>query len=316
MTPTELTLDSAEKFYRPDGQDSPYLSDGDVPRRLAFLLREEEQRRRGDTETIIVSPFSCKNPQNCSAEFDLEWEERKTEFPSSSPLLRCSSSAFGSVLRMVRELPPTEFEAGLVAVALRPIRQQRIGVLTDEVCETFYDYDRGRWAANLTRPDHFTIRTALAATLAALPAQEITSYWEKLQFGTPLMRRALWMGLEFLRDAHAASSLMFGLTYCMDHAVQAAIVDHLEQIGDACALPLLHRLRRETATTDWTLSRHLARAISAIERQNAGQNARTLLRPTTEVPEDESSLLRPLTEEARAALERQTLLRSHPTPNS
>ena len=60
------------------------------------------------------------------------------------------------------------------------------------------------------------------------------------------------------------------------------------------AIPSLTRLHRETATTDWTLSRQIARAIRVIEKQNAGGNHRTLLRPAITPPVQDTYLMRPV----------------------
>ena len=267
---------AAFDLYAPDGLDSPYLHAENAPRLMVANLL---------SETLSAQNLSEPNDY---------------------------FSAMGAVLQQVRNTPVQAFDSAELAVALRPIRVLRLGDLAEEVCETLYDFHRGRWAAKLSRPGSYTIQTALAVTLSALPPQSLPPYWNRLQFGDPMMRRAMSLGLEFFRANHAASSLLFGLTYCTDHSIQAAIVDCLEQVGDPLCLPTLHRLRRETATTDWTLSRHLSRAIAIIERQNAGQQARTLLRPTSALPEDTDSLLRPVSEEMRREWERQTLLRSRP----
>ncbi len=269
-----LRWEAAFALYSPDGLDSPYLHAEDAPRRaIANLLL-----------TALSSP---------------ELSEPKGHIV-----------AMGRVLQQIRERPIQEFDSAELAVALRPIRVLKLEDLADDVCETLYDFYRGRWAAKLSRPDNYTIRTAIATTLAALPPHSLTPYWDRFQFGDTMTRSAMSHGLEFLRANHAALSLLFGLTYCSIHTLQAAIVDCLEQIGDPQALPTLHRLRRETAFSDWTLSRHLSRAIAVIERQNAGQQERTLLRPTSELSDDTDSLLRPLADEVRREREHQTLLRS------
>ena len=262
-------------LYAPDGHDSPYLPSEDEPRRKMATL------------------------------FLTVWNARELAPTDNSSL----ALAIQAVLSLVRETPVLTFSAAELAVALRPIRILHLGELTEDVCQTLYDFYRGRWTAKLSRPDHYTIQTAIATTLVAIPPHQLAPFWNHLQKGKPLMQRAMRPGLEYLRAGHAVSSLLCGLTICTDHALQGAIVDCLEQIASPECLPILHRLRRETATTDWTLSRHLARAIAVIERQNIGQYARILLRPTTALPEDPESLLRPFSEDARREWERQTLLR-------
>ena len=55
----------------------------------------------------------------------------------------------------------------------------------------------------------------------------------------------------------------------------------------------LARLRRETAGSDWTLSRQIARTIRVIEQQNPGAHVRTLLRASDTPPDYDLLLLRP-----------------------
>jgi hypothetical protein len=195
------------------------------------------------------------------------------------------------------------------------VRRLQVGLLTAEVCAALYDFDRGVWTPHLTKPQLWTIRCALAETIAALPPEEMGPFWEHLQSPDPRIRQAMRLGLTFLRSAHAVPHLIRGLESVPDHDTRAAIVDCLEEIGDPRALGALHRLRRETARTDWTLSRHIARAISVIERQNRGNQHRTLLRPTEPPDAPEAVLLRPAadapdTVARRAEAEGTTLLRS------
>ncbi len=274
--------EAAFALYAPDGLDSPYLHAEDAPR-LALT-------------NLLLSTLDAQEP---------------TESQQNTLVL-----SLRDALSKVRDTPVSAFDSAELAVALRPIRALALGELVEDVCQTLYDFYRGRWAEKLSRPDQYTLQTALSVTLAALPPKSLVPYWDNLQFGDPMMCRSMSLGLEFFRENHAASSLLFGLTYCSDHSIQAAIVDCLEQVADPQSLPTLHRLRRETAFTDWTLSRHLSRAIGIIERQNTGQQARTLLRPTSELPEDTDSLLRPISEEVRREWERQTLLRSRSTPET
>ena len=273
----DIRSEAAFALYAPDGQDSPYLPSEDEPR-----LR-----------------LTC----NLLGALDIRLNAAESE---RTAIL---AEAVRETLAVTRFAVGYSWGAAELAVALRPVRALHLGELTEDVCQTLYDFYRGRWASKLSRPDHYTIQTAIAITLVALPPNQLAPFWSHLQQGEPLMQRAMRLGLEYLRAGHAVSALLFGLTTCADHALRGAIVDCLEQIADPLCLPTLHRLRRETAATDWTLSRHLARAIAVIERQNVGQHARTLLRPTSALPEDTESLLRPLSEEVRREWERQSLLR-------
>ncbi|HLV81698.1 MAG TPA: HEAT repeat domain-containing protein [Chthonomonadaceae bacterium] len=195
------------------------------------------------------------------------------------------------VLWMVRKAPPQRpFVEEVLAAALRPVRRLRAGLLTPEVCALLYDYYRGVWAAHLTRAQLQTIRDALAGTLAALPPDEMDAFWEKLQSPKEMVREAMRLGLEDLRDAHAVPHLLRGLEQSQDLAVRHSIVDCLEQIADPRAIAALIRLRRETALPDWMLARRIGRAIRIIEQQNRGRQHRLLLRPAEEAPD----LLRPI----------------------
>jgi hypothetical protein len=219
------------------------------------------------------------------------------------------------VLRSIRETPTAPFVEDMLSVALRPVRKLQAGVLTPEVCAALYDFDRGVWTPHLTKPQMWTIQLALAETIAALPPDEMEAFWENLQSPNPGMRQAMQLGLTFLRSAHAVPHLLRGLEAITDHDTRAAIVDCLEEIADPRALEVLHRLRRETAQSDWTLSRHLARAIRVIERQNRGNQHRTLLRPTEPPANPEETLLRPAADpldavQRRTEEDRATLLRT------
>ncbi|HZT43131.1 MAG TPA: HEAT repeat domain-containing protein [Chthonomonadaceae bacterium] len=217
------------------------------------------------------------------------WKPRPPESPEGR--YEAVVAVVWRVLWMVRKAPPQRpFVEEVLAAALRPVRRLRAGLLTPEVCALLYDYYRGVWAAHLTRPQLQTIRDALACTLAALPPDEMDAFWEKLQSPKEMMRAAMRLGLEDLRDAHAVPHLLRGLEQSQDTAVRHSIVDCLEQIADPRAIAALIRLRRETALPDWMLARRIARAIRVIEQQNRGGQHRLLLRPAEEAPD----LLRPV----------------------
>jgi hypothetical protein len=198
------------------------------------------------------------------------------------------------LLRAIQQSPTTPFVEDLLTVGLRPVCKLRAGALTPLVCSLLYDFQRGIWVPHLTKPQRWKIQIALAQTVAALPPDQMQDFWTYLQSKDPLTRQAMLLGLEFLRSAHALPHLLNGLQISQDHAVRAAIVNCLEQIADPHALPTLAQLRRETAHSDWTLSRQIARAMRVIEHQNRGQQHRTLLRPTERPDKEENALLRPV----------------------
>jgi hypothetical protein len=198
------------------------------------------------------------------------------------------------ILRAVRATPTDMFAEEYLAVALRPVRRLSLGALTDEVCAALIDYHRGQWNPHLTRSQLYIIEVALAKTVAALPPDNMEPFWEHLLSADPVARGAMLLGLRHLSEAHAVRQLLHGLEELSDHATRAAIVDHLEKMAEPSAIPTLIRLRRETANTDWTLSRQIARAIRVIERQNDSGQHRVLLRPATAPPDEDRSLLRPM----------------------
>jgi hypothetical protein len=197
------------------------------------------------------------------------------------------------ILNVVRQTPTDPFAQEFLVIALRPIRRLALGGLTDEVCAALIDYHSGHWTPYLTRPQLYAIENTLAKTVAALPPNNMEPFWELLNCPDPRTRNAMLLGLRYISAAHAVSHLLHGLEHTQDHALRAAFVDHIEKIGEPSTIPTLTRLRRETAATDWPLSRQIGRAIRVIEKQNAGGNYRTLLRPATPTPTQDEGLLRP-----------------------
>ena len=260
-------------------------------------------------------PFRPEVIQNLATEF-LQVLRADTPQLPATPVARYEAvvKAIERVLHRVRTTPAEPFIEEKLAVALRPVRKLQLGALTPEVCAVLYDFHRGIWTVHLTKPQRWTIRIALMQTLAALPAEAMTVFWENLDGSQPMLSEAMGVGLELLTTAHAVPQLLHGLEQSHNHDNRTLIVNCLEQIADARALETLHRLRRETAHTDWTLSRQIARTIRVIEQQNRDQNSRTLLRPTQAPEHPDSTLLRPATDTAQTIAQRQettnpTLLR-------
>lgn len=197
------------------------------------------------------------------------------------------------MLWTIRQSVTVPFVEEYVAVTLRPVRRLRAGALTEEVCAALIDFHRGVWTPHLTKPQLHILQVALAKTIADLPPDEMTEFWERLHSEDASIRRAMLLGLEFLRSAHAVPHLLHGLNTCPDHATRSAILNCLEEVADPRAIAPLTELRRETALSDWTLSRHIARVLRVIEQQNRGLSHRTLLRPSQTPSNEETSLLRP-----------------------
>ena len=229
-----------------------------------------------------------------SAEFWRLLTSRQKRVPAT-PLARyqCVVATVWRLLRTMRQSPSAPFVEEHLAVALRPVRLLRAGMLTPEVCAALYDFHRGLWAPYLTKPQLWILRTALAETLAGLPLETMQPFWDGLESRDAMMSHAMTLGLALLREAHAVPHLLRGLEQTHTHAARAAIVECLEEVGDPHALGALARLRRETAGSDWTLSRQIARTIRVIEQQNPGAHVRTLLRASDTPPDYDLLLLRP-----------------------
>lgn len=262
-------------------------------------------------ETSTASPDRVE--AHVSAEFWRLLTSRQKRLPDT-PLARyqCVVATVWRLLRTMRQSPAAPFVEEHLAVALRAVRALRAGMLTPEVCAALFDFHRGWWAPYLTKPQLWILRASLAQTLAVLPTDTMQPFWDGLQSRNPMMQRAMTLGLEFLRTAHAVPHLLYGLEYTHIHATRAAIVDCLEEIADPHTLSTLARLRRETAGSDWTLSRQIARTMRVIEQQNPGAHVRTLLRPSDTPPDYDSLLLRPAQEmplEHHASGDRKALLR-------
>ncbi len=228
-----------------------------------------------------------------------------------TPLLRYAAVLVAAqrMVRVVCSTPTTPFTEDLLAVAFRPIRRLKAGALTAEVCDALFDYHRGVWTPHLTKPQLLRIQNALAKTLNSLPPDEMGAFWDALHSNEPMRRHAMLLGVELLRNAHAVPHLLRGLEQCPHHDSRCVLVNALEQISDPHALETMIRLRRETAHTDWPLSRQLARAIQVIEQQNRNQHHRTLLRPSLAASDEPEALLRPAADTKRLRAEEEKLLR-------
>ena len=180
-------------------------------------------------------------------------------------------------------------------VALRPVRRLKAGLITAEICAALHDFCWNSLVVKLKKPERFAIENALAVTLAALPPDELSAYWQNLQSNDARIRQSMRLGLKFFRSAHAAPHLLSTLENVPDHDIRAEIVDILEQIGEPSAIPVLMRLKKQMAQTDWPLSRHIGRAIKVIELHNRNHHFTNLLRSSDAPPISEKELLRPTT---------------------
>ena len=254
------------------------------------------------------------DPAEAAAEFAREFSLRLKRDCPQIPLETDTQrhalvTLAGSILRRERTVTPPQFRHLRYLAALRPVRRLSAGELTPEICAGLYDYHRGVWEGRLSRYELYCVRVGLAQTLADFPPDGIGLFWKTLREGDPMHRHAMLHGFAFFRSAHAVPHLLEGFRTSPEHNVRAAIVNCLEQIGVPTALPTLRELKRETAYTDWTLSRHIARAIRVIEMHSKDHAHHQLLRATNAPPSDNRGLLRPASE---LDADRASLLRTLP----
>ncbi len=273
-----------------------------------------------DTAARLFAPLAGEpaDPKEAASLFAAELAGRIKRdlplLPDTPEELRAGLiSPLGAMLKRERTVLPGQFRHLRYLAMLRPVRRLSAGELTEEICAGLYDYHRGVWEGRLSRYELYCVRAGLAQTLADLPPDDLGFFWKTLREGDPMHRHAMLHGFAFFRSSHAVPHLLEGFARSPEHAIRAAIVDCLEQIGVPEALPTLIELKRETAYTDWTLSRHIARAIRVIEMHNRDHLHRQLLRPTSTPPEDRRGLLHPASETDVDAAE---MLRSHPAGES
>ncbi len=269
-----------------------------------------------DTALRLFAPLPGEpaNPAEASRIFAQEFSTRlKQDFPhlpgDERAIRRVLIMLVGTMLKRERTVPSSQFRHLRYLAILRPVRRLHAGELTEEICAGLYDYHRGVWEGRLSRYELYCVRVGLAQTLSDLPPDDLGFFWKTLREGDTMHRHAMLHGFSFLRSSHSVPHLLEGFRRSPEHTIRAAIVDCLEQIGVPEALPMLIELKRETAYTDWTLSRHIARAIRVIEMHNRNHIQQQLLRPTSPPPQDDRGLLRPALDNE---IEQKELLRSYP----
>ena len=225
--------------------------------------------------------------------------------------------AVWQVLRQARLDRDQPHSVAYFLIALRAARRFQAGILTAEICAALHDFCWNSAALKLQMPDRYRLEDALALTLAALPPDELDAYWQNLQSDNPQIRQSMRFGLKFFRSTHAVPHLLSTLENVPDHEIRAKIVDILEQIGEPSAIPVLVRLKKQMALTDWPLSRHIGRAIKVIELHNRSHHYTNLLRSSDAPPVLEQELLRPAgTAQFDAERDRAELLRVENKPDT
>ncbi|CEK16397.1 hypothetical protein [Chthonomonas calidirosea] len=167
------------------------------------------------------------------------------------------------------------------------------------------------------KPQIYWFEWTFQRALQTQHPQDLIVLWQMLGADDPITRQAAHCALQWLRTVHATAHLLFGLHYVKDHALRMILVNMLEEIAEPQVLITLARLHRETAETDWPLSRRIARAVHTIAQQNAAPNPLTLLRPA-DPPASFADLLQPAIAVNTAVTEasRTELLRSAGEPSN
>lgn len=147
------------------------------------------------------------------------------------------------------------------------------------------------------KPQVYWLEQVFQKALCAQKAPHLLPFWQLINTADPLAREAFYHALNWLRAGHAVAHLLFGLQTLADHALRMTLVNLLEEIAEPQSLLPLVRLHKETAETDWPLSRRIARAVQLIAHQNASPNPTTLLRPAAR-PEYWDHLLQPFSQTA------------------
>ena len=257
----EAAWKTAMEFYAPDGQD-----DIDAP----------------EIETKLAAELLGR----------LAEEKRRTLKPLRENLVLLLG-AMREIYREIRRNPDHNDAAALLIVSLRLIRRASEHQTTTLISQALMDYAAGLWLPHRTKPELFQIENALRKTLLAAAPQRLTVFWYEAGGRAPHAKRMMQIGLSAMREAHSVPHLLHALETVYDHDVKSEIVDILEQIGEPSAIPVLMRLKKQMALTDWPLSRHIGRAIKVIELHNRNHHYTNLLRSSDAPPVREEELLRP-----------------------
>ncbi len=250
-----------------------------------YAPRDKNDQLRTETEAALIEEF-LRRLYGLTPSQPIPATER----------IDAVSRAARTLIKTLQIDPRIPFLEERAAFVLRPIGKLTGWWQADVVCELLYDLYRGIWAPHLTKPQGWSLRDSIARALCTLRSEILTPLWNGLESDDALRRGAMLLGIEFLNEAHAIPSLLYGLGYSRNHVVRSRVVNYLEQIGDASSLPRLAQIRRETAYSDWTLSRQIARAMRVIERSSQDSAHRILLRPALAPTEAEYMLLRPAAE--------------------
>lgn len=210
--------------------------------------------------------------------------EAEERYDRAVEALRC-------VLRHLHETPRAPFVEDQIEVALRAACRLEAGTLASEICSELCDLRRGYWTPHLTSFQRRCLGATLINALMALPPDALDVFWELLQSENAVIRSAMLPVLERFTASHAIGHLLTGLRRSRAHPLRMTIVELLEQIAEPDSIPVLREVQRQSAYTDWPLSRRIARALHVIERQNRHTQQRTLLR-ASDMPLQTDTLLR------------------------
>src|SRR5579884_1186820 len=144
----QTALGAAERLFAPDPGEPSYQSEIDY---LAPLFLRELNSRTTAMPPLPEERYACVTR--------VLWDQLDAE--RTARAIACSGSG-----------EPIE-------VILRSVRRLRPAALVDELCLLLIDFHRGVWMC-LPEPGRYSLRQAICRTLAALPADRLQPFWERL----------------------------------------------------------------------------------------------------------------------------------------
>jgi hypothetical protein len=296
------------------------LESSEPIRRYLPLLWEREEAAIAAAQSLYRGPkempLAVKQEQNWAVDTFLATLLRQN--PKKPKYLRYQRQAV--ITAAIHAIHQLENQPNLlltyVMVSLFPALYVADPKLAETLCHTLVVLYHKEAFFLAPKPQVYWLEWTFRHALLTQHPQDLTVLWQQLDADDPIAREAARCALQWLRAVHATQHLLFGLHYVKDHALRMNVVGMLEEIAEPQVLMALARLHRETAETDWPLSRRIARAVHIIAQQNAAPNPLTLLRPA-DPPDSFADLLHPAISGAYGGKEtsRTSLLRSADEPS-
>jgi hypothetical protein len=174
---------------------------------------------------------------------------------------------------------------------IEAVRRLRVATAHPELCRLLWNLARIGGSSKLNAQDIGALIQIAAQALAALPPDEIPEFWRGLTHHLPPRRMVFVPVLAYMDDHRAVPHLTEALKE-QPGCIALPIIECLGRQGDLRALAALRRIARGQ---DRLLRNPARTAITAIERANADNPARILLRAyRVPIEADPTTLLRPV----------------------